>query len=328
MISEVLMILLYFVFRFSWSNYSVCRCIGTRNQSSTETWSEVCWRWVELNCSFIFFLKLCLTGLSLKKNEVTIAFSFKTIDASFLVWKTSFKKFPSRFAFQNTMKSHIASPDNLKVEDYKHSERFTSLFPFFSNSRIILFFAVFRPISSTGKLIINMRPEVTNFCSPMFWVDLVINEMKFALSRSQYVDITSTLSSVNRMVLQGKYLKYRPTEPLSKKTLRLWWKYAYKAILEETVRRRRRMWSWNHIKNHRALCKQYIEVYTRVLQVRRVVNTSKVVFFWCELAMLISLTKASLKPVTRWTQIKVPIGSNAQCSFFSFLYHITRWKEA
>lgn len=40
-----------------------------------------------------------------------------------------------------------------------------------------------------------------------------------------------------------------------------WWHFAYKCILEEDVRRRRRNWNWDHMIAHRQLCKDYASAY-------------------------------------------------------------------
>ena len=48
------------------------------------------------------------------------------------------------------------------------------------------------------------------------------------------------------------------------------WKFAYNCILEETVRRRRKMWSWENIKYHRDLCKQYKATYKKKLTTKKV----------------------------------------------------------
>jgi len=47
----------------------------------------------------------------------------------------------------------------------------------------------------------------------------------------------------------------------------LWvrWKFAYTCILEETVKRRRKMWSWQHMKTHRQLCAEYKNLYIKKL---------------------------------------------------------------
>ena len=46
--------------------------------------------------------------------------------------------------------------------------------------------------------------------------------------------------------------------------------YAYTSILEETVRRRRTMWSWEHIKQHRSMKNKYREAYIQKLENKKV----------------------------------------------------------
>ncbi len=58
------------------------------------------------------------------------------------------------------------------------------------------------------------------------------------------------VESLDRMTINSKFLKYKPVIPVEVDT-RAWWDYAITAILEEDVRRRTRMWSWEHIKKHR-----------------------------------------------------------------------------
>ena len=58
------------------------------------------------------------------------------------------------------------------------------------------------------------------------------------------------VESLDRMSINQKYLKYKPTLPL-KEDKKGWWRYAITAILEEDVKRRTRMWSWKHMKEHR-----------------------------------------------------------------------------
>ncbi len=74
--------------------------------------------------------------------------------------------------------------------------------------------------------------------------------MYVCLLLSQYQDMMKLLESIDRMTINKKYLKYRPDEGVAKSP-RAWWRYATTAVLEEDVRRRTRMWSWSHIKEHR-----------------------------------------------------------------------------
>lgn len=43
------------------------------------------------------------------------------------------------------------------------------------------------------------------------------------------------------------------------------WAYAIRGILEVNIRPRLRMWSWNHIREHRQKMKQYKELYKKKL---------------------------------------------------------------
>lgn len=46
-----------------------------------------------------------------------------------------------------------------------------------------------------------------------------------------------------------------------KKNYKVWWRFAINCILEETVKRKQREWSWEHMKAHRELCKTYAAAY-------------------------------------------------------------------
>ena len=60
----------------------------------------------------------------------------------------------------------------------------------------------------------------------------------------------SLVESFDRMSRNRKFLKYKPLSPL-REDRRSWWVYVITAVLEEDVKRRTRMWSWKHIKQHR-----------------------------------------------------------------------------
>ncbi len=48
------------------------------------------------------------------------------------------------------------------------------------------------------------------------------------------------------------------------------WHFAYNCILEEQVKRRRQMWSWQFISQHRKTCKLYKETYKKKLSSKKV----------------------------------------------------------
>lgn len=47
------------------------------------------------------------------------------------------------------------------------------------------------------------------------------------------------------------------------------WKFAYKCILEEDVRRINKNWSWVHISSHRRLVKEYRVLYKQKLESKK-----------------------------------------------------------
>lgn len=51
---------------------------------------------------------------------------------------------------------------------------------------------------------------------------------------------------------------------------KVWWQFAYKAILETEIKRRKQNWSWLHMLEHRNLCRTYAETYRAKLTCRKV----------------------------------------------------------
>lgn len=53
---------------------------------------------------------------------------------------------------------------------------------------------------------------------------------------------------------------------------KVWWKFAYQSILETEIKRRKQNWSWQHMLEHRNLCRSYAEAYRTKLTCRKVTN--------------------------------------------------------
>ena len=70
------------------------------------------------------------------------------------------------------------------------------------------------------------------------------------LCLTQYQDLMKWVESVDRKLINKKFLKYRPRVGVVEDK-GAWWRYAITATLEEDVKRRSRMWAWSHIKKHR-----------------------------------------------------------------------------
>ncbi|XP_071943585.1 intermembrane lipid transfer protein VPS13A-like isoform X2 [Antedon mediterranea] len=122
---------------------------------------------------------------------------------------------------------------------------------------------VIEPISSEAQLKINPKPG-SDLSTPKAWMNLVVMSIDLTLRQQQYHNLIQLLDSFERMVRNEPYRKYRPRAICHGHT-KLWWKYAQTSILEENVRRRHKMWSWDHIKKHRDLCRGYKEVYGKKL---------------------------------------------------------------
>ncbi|GAB1605844.1 hypothetical protein Ahia01_000866700 [Argonauta hians] len=121
-----------------------------------------------------------------------------------------------------------------------------------------------KPICSVAHLKLHTKPEEDEFTIPKVFLTVIFDNIALSLSKNQYDDVLELLESFERMATSALYRKYRPDVPLRGNYAR-WWKYAYECILEETVRRRRRMFSWAHIHKHRTIMKQYKEAYVKKL---------------------------------------------------------------
>jgi vacuolar protein sorting-associated protein 13A/C len=88
-----------------------------------------------------------------------------------------------------------------------------------------------------------------------------MEEISMGLTPSQYNDIVGFLGNIERLNRGSPYRKYRPVIGRYKKYAKYWWLFAYQCVLEENVRRRRRNWRWSHMKEHKDMVRQYIELY-------------------------------------------------------------------
>ncbi|XP_062927043.1 intermembrane lipid transfer protein VPS13C isoform X1 [Mobula hypostoma] len=118
---------------------------------------------------------------------------------------------------------------------------------------------IFRPISASAKLCINPSAE-TELNSPKINLDMEVQSIDIEMTRPQYLSIIDLLESVNYMVRNVPYRKYKPNVPLHTNASK-WWKYAVTGILEVHLRRKYHLWSWDHIKHHRQNLKSYKMAY-------------------------------------------------------------------
>ncbi|XP_075971796.1 vacuolar protein sorting 13C isoform X2 [Anticarsia gemmatalis] len=133
------------------------------------------------------------------------------------------------------------------------------------------------PINATAKLKLNPKPEadLPKFSIPKVILSLHMEQLSVSLTKSQYQDMMLLADSMDRMNRQTPYRKYRPDLQTYKRHYKEWWQFAYKCILEEEVRRRRRNWDWTHMLAHRQLCKDYASAYQCKLSSKGKVSTEQ-----------------------------------------------------
>uniref|UniRef100_A0A8C3T6F5 Vacuolar protein sorting 13 homolog C n=1 Tax=Chelydra serpentina TaxID=8475 RepID=A0A8C3T6F5_CHESE len=149
---------------------------------------------------------------------------------------------------------------NVDSEMYYHGSREQIL----NHSVIhVLYFEVFRPVSASAKLYINPHAE-TELKTPKLDWNIEVQNIAIELTKPQYLCMIDLLESIDYMVRNVPYRKYRPDVPLHKNA-KQWWKYAANSILEVHIRRCTRMWSWSNMKHHRQLLKSYKNMYKNKL---------------------------------------------------------------
>ncbi|XP_054421308.1 intermembrane lipid transfer protein VPS13C isoform X3 [Pteronotus mesoamericanus] len=122
---------------------------------------------------------------------------------------------------------------------------------------------IFQPISASAKLYMNPYAE-TELKTPKLDWNIEVQNIAIELTRPQYLSMIDLLESVDYMVRNAPYRKYKPYLPLHTNG-RQWWKYAIDSILEVHIRRYTQMWSWSNIRKHRQLLKSYKNAYKNKL---------------------------------------------------------------
>ncbi|XP_049761829.1 intermembrane lipid transfer protein VPS13C isoform X1 [Elephas maximus indicus] len=122
---------------------------------------------------------------------------------------------------------------------------------------------IFQPISASAKLYMNPYAE-TELKTPKLDSNIEVQDIAIELTKPQYLSMIDLLESVDYMVRNAPYRKYKPYLPLHTNSRR-WWKYAIDSVLEVHIRRYTQMWSWSNIKRHRQLLKSYKSAYKNKL---------------------------------------------------------------
>ncbi|PAA77695.1 hypothetical protein BOX15_Mlig010693g5 [Macrostomum lignano] len=129
----------------------------------------------------------------------------------------------------------------------------------FSNRKPNLQYII-KPISARARFRYEAFPEQSGYVRPQIWLDLDFNELSLQFSKSQYTTLVVFGDSIDRIVTMNKYRKYRIKPGTDRLTATEKWRFAYKVVCSEVVRRRRNMWSWERMKSHRAACRAYTKL--------------------------------------------------------------------
>ncbi|XP_062868929.1 intermembrane lipid transfer protein VPS13C isoform X1 [Trichomycterus rosablanca] len=118
---------------------------------------------------------------------------------------------------------------------------------------------IFKPIFASAKMCINPNAEV-ELKSPKAKVHLEVQNIAIEITRPQYLSMIELLESIDCMVKNGPYRKFRPDVPVHKH-VKQWWMYGINSVLEVHIKRFNQMWSWPHILKHRQTLKAYKAAY-------------------------------------------------------------------
>ncbi|TRY56689.1 hypothetical protein DNTS_012966 [Danionella cerebrum] len=118
---------------------------------------------------------------------------------------------------------------------------------------------IFKPIFASARMCINPNAEV-ELKSPKANLHLEVQNIAIEMTKSQFLSMVDLLESIDCMVKNGPYRKFRPDVPVHQNA-RQWWNYSINSILEVHIRRFNQMWDWTQIKKHRLALKTYKAVY-------------------------------------------------------------------
>uniref|UniRef100_A0A8P4GHH0 Vacuolar protein sorting-associated protein 13C n=1 Tax=Dicentrarchus labrax TaxID=13489 RepID=A0A8P4GHH0_DICLA len=120
-------------------------------------------------------------------------------------------------------------------------------------------FIVFKPIFASAKMCINPTAEL-ELKTPKANLHLEVQNIAIEMTKPQYLTMVELLESIDCMVKNAPYRKFRPDVSVQSSP-KLWWRYAFNGIMEVHIRRCSHMWSWSNIKQHRENLKAYKTTY-------------------------------------------------------------------
>ncbi|XP_043267936.1 vacuolar protein sorting-associated protein 13 isoform X2 [Venturia canescens] len=140
------------------------------------------------------------------------------------------------------------------------------------------------PINVKAKLKLNPKPETdgSNYTIPKVWLDLEMQKLRIGLAKRQYQTLLQMGEGLDQAKKAAPYRKYRPKLTSYRGHYKEWWRFAYICVLEETVRRCRRNWDWNHMKCHRDTCREYAKTYQTKLTAKKAMPETEEKLTECE----------------------------------------------
>uniref|UniRef100_A0A915CSW2 Vacuolar protein sorting-associated protein 13A n=1 Tax=Ditylenchus dipsaci TaxID=166011 RepID=A0A915CSW2_9BILA len=137
---------------------------------------------------------------------------------------------------------------------------------------------IFGPISMDARLKLNQKPEAdgSNWKIPKVDLNIEMGKLSVFLGKLQYQDLLLFLEAQERFNLAERYLKHRPNLTEYRGHYKVWWHCAYNCILED-IHRKRDNWSWERMKNHRKLVKEYKAAWIRHRTEKNASNADKMV---------------------------------------------------
>uniref|UniRef100_A0A3Q2W3G1 Vacuolar protein sorting 13 homolog C n=1 Tax=Haplochromis burtoni TaxID=8153 RepID=A0A3Q2W3G1_HAPBU len=128
---------------------------------------------------------------------------------------------------------------------------------------------IFKPIFASAKICINPSAEL-ELKSPKADLQLEVQSIAIEMTKPQYLTMVELLESIDCMVKNAPYRKFRPDVPV-KGNAKLWWKYGVNSVMEVHIHPLSHTWSWSNIKRHRENLKAYKNAYkTKLLSQGRV----------------------------------------------------------
>ncbi|VDK42182.1 unnamed protein product [Anisakis simplex] len=183
---------------------------------------------------------------TIHKEAVQIVYKLISLNSLAVYWNPDSKlisDLTDRAEIKRQMQDGIASGGK-KPDDYKY---------------------ILEPITMQTKLSMNQKPETdgTDWKTPKIDLQLNMDTLGVCIGKFQYQDLLLFLEAQERFNIATKYLKYRPPINEYHGHAKKWWHFAYQSILEENIRRKRNNWSWERMKAHRQLLKNYKEAWLR-----------------------------------------------------------------